>query len=227
MLNRGDTSFALNQRGRELGIADIAWASLDLDWIGQIDPSEYDAGIGRRRAQRQIDFFAGVQTNAGCPNGVFQGSLPNHVRFPNTSIELERNASIGHAGLDWVSAGHRCVIMRCDNDTAIRSNIATCFSLATAIVVKLLKFTLQSSNSSQPCPGGGMARIRGISALPCILLSLAAQERGNIEIIQLSINPLAQAVAGGLRAAAGLAIAGMRFSLLHQLDVRDRCFPLT
>jgi len=39
--------------------------------------------------------------------------------------------------------GNRFVIMRCDKDTAIRSNAATCFSFATIIVVKLRKSTPQ------------------------------------------------------------------------------------
>jgi hypothetical protein len=48
--------------------------------------------------------------------------------------------------------------MRCDKDTAIRSNVATCFSFATTIVVKLRK-NLRSSHRipTQPYLDGGMA----------------------------------------------------------------------
>ena len=89
MLDRRNADLALDQRGGQLGIAHIPWAGLDLNRFGQINSSEHNACIGRRRAQGNLDLIAGVQTDARCPNGVFQGSLPNHVRSPNTSIELE------------------------------------------------------------------------------------------------------------------------------------------
>ena len=153
MLDRRNADLALDQRGGQLGIAHIPWAGLDLNRFGQINSSEHNACIGRRRAQGNIDLIAGVQTDARCPNGVFQGSLPNHIRSPNTSIELERGIAAHGAGANYAPihlvhrpirpADHDHVILRCDKDTAIRSYTATCFSLATVIVAKLLKPPLQ------------------------------------------------------------------------------------
>ena len=69
------------------------------------------------------------------------------------SIELERGIAAHGADANYAPAnlshrplrpaGHRHVILRCDKDTAIRSDNATCFSLTTATVVKLLKLSLQ------------------------------------------------------------------------------------
>ena len=47
----------------------------DIDRLIEIDTSERDSGVYGRRAKRHVDFFAGMQTNAGRTNSRSYRSL--------------------------------------------------------------------------------------------------------------------------------------------------------
>jgi len=65
VLDRGDFGTVLFQAGRQSRIADTKRVGLEVDrWI-QIDAAEHDSGIGLRRAQRERNLDAGMETHAG------------------------------------------------------------------------------------------------------------------------------------------------------------------
>ena len=63
---------------RQSGVADMIGIGLDIDRLRQIDAPKHDAGIGRGRTQRQIDLFAGMQSDAGGADDVFERALLDH-----------------------------------------------------------------------------------------------------------------------------------------------------
>ena len=52
--------------------------SLDLDRLRQVDAAKDDAGVGRGRAQSHKDFFAGMESDTGGTDDIFQRALPDH-----------------------------------------------------------------------------------------------------------------------------------------------------
>ena len=73
-----DPRSVLFQRRRQSGVTNIAGVGAYRHRLGQIGAVENNAGIGWCRTQHQLDAHAGVQTNAGRLDFVFERALSEH-----------------------------------------------------------------------------------------------------------------------------------------------------
>ncbi len=78
MLDGLDLGVVAGQAGAQGGLGDQVGAAGDLDHGIQVDAAEQDAGVGRRRSQRQEDLVPAVQPHAGGTDDVLQGALAEH-----------------------------------------------------------------------------------------------------------------------------------------------------
>src|SRR5690606_28831918 len=81
VLDRRYLGHTLLQRGGHARVAHIGGARRQYDGRIEIDAPEHDAGIDRRRAQRQFDLGPGMQTDADGLDALFDGALFEHDRL--------------------------------------------------------------------------------------------------------------------------------------------------
>ncbi len=73
----GDFIAVFDEGRRKLGFPHIKGMAGNFNRLRQINPVKDDAGIRRRRAQRQTNLLARVQANAGRSDAVTKGTLVN------------------------------------------------------------------------------------------------------------------------------------------------------
>jgi len=79
MLDRADTHAGVcHQRRGEARVVHERRLYRHLDRRGQVGAAKDDTGIGRSRVQGEFHPLAGVQTNAGCADRLFQRALQDH-----------------------------------------------------------------------------------------------------------------------------------------------------
>ena len=78
MLYGGDAHIALDERGREPGIADILATRTDFHRLGKIHAPKDNPCIHRRRTQGHVNLVAGMETHACRPDYVFERALFDH-----------------------------------------------------------------------------------------------------------------------------------------------------
>jgi hypothetical protein len=78
VLDRVDLGATIGDGGGQAGVGDRPGVDRNLDRLGQVDPAKDDAGIGRCRAQGQLDTLPAVQSDADRLGQGFEGALRNH-----------------------------------------------------------------------------------------------------------------------------------------------------
>ncbi len=78
MFDGGDLYAVALEGRRQPRIGDVLRTGRHLHGRLEIDAPKGDAGVRRRRPQRQIDLLSRVQANSRGPNDVLQRSLSDH-----------------------------------------------------------------------------------------------------------------------------------------------------
>jgi hypothetical protein len=78
VLDGADAHTLAHQARGEPRVADEVRARGNIDRRFEVDAAEDDAGIGRRRAQRDARLLAGVQADAAGADQGLEGALPEH-----------------------------------------------------------------------------------------------------------------------------------------------------